>query len=662
VAEVRKTRRPVPPTTGGRLLRVSLITLLSGGLIACLLLFDRTRIERDEQRRRADSAEERLARSEARRILLEARIARLSDPALALALSLLAVERWPEASFGAAAVALEALESCHETRTLLGHRGAVVAVAYSPDGGEIVTGSRDRTARLWDPRTGRALAVLEGHTSPVTSVSFSGDGSLVLTSAPDGTARLFRAETAECLRIIDSGAPIVRSSIDGDGNIETVAEGGERRRFDLQGREIGAPAEGALPPRREERYRVVPREDSRAYLVPTDGKGKRRDLRGHVAPILCWAVSPTGREVVTGSEDLTARVWSVRPLQELERLILGDADPETLRQVGFSFDGTTVLLVAQDGRTEVFSLESGRLRTTIDLEGPFDLLEISPHAERVILGQDGFSPLLVSGVSGESLASLGRDAPVRDACFTPKGDHVVITSARRIRIHRASDGAPVREHVLPEPLEGEDASAWSAHVDPEDRWLVVGTENGTLLLDAMTFATVRTLNDLPARRVRFLADGRTVLVAGESWAGLVDVETTEIRGYCAGQFLKVACTPDGSRLLTLSWEDPDLMSGDDASARLWDVDAGKVLLRIPPPHDGGFLDAGFDPGGQAIVLVEQDGDGSVSIRALPGDPLGYARFALPRALTPAELQVRDLLPAGEMERYRQSWQESLSPR
>ena len=80
-----------------------------------------------------------------------------------------------------------------------GPSGAVEAVAFSPDGKTVLTGSDDRTARLWDAATGRPLGLTLTHQGEVVAVAFSPDGKTVLTGSMDKTARLWDAATGRPL-------------------------------------------------------------------------------------------------------------------------------------------------------------------------------------------------------------------------------------------------------------------------------------------------------------------------------------------------------------------------------------------------------------------------------------------------------------------------------
>ena len=78
-------------------------------------------------------------------------------------------------------------------QTLLGHDNVVTAVAFSVDGKRIVSGSWDRTLKVWDADTGQETLTLKGHRSEVSSVAFSGDGKRLVSGSNDKTAKVWDA-------------------------------------------------------------------------------------------------------------------------------------------------------------------------------------------------------------------------------------------------------------------------------------------------------------------------------------------------------------------------------------------------------------------------------------------------------------------------------------
>jgi WD40 repeat protein len=70
----------------------------------------------------------------------------------------------------------------------------ILAVAFSPDGKTLATGS-ERRLRLWDVATAQQRAVYEGHEAPITSIAFAPDGKTLFTASADTTALVWDLST-----------------------------------------------------------------------------------------------------------------------------------------------------------------------------------------------------------------------------------------------------------------------------------------------------------------------------------------------------------------------------------------------------------------------------------------------------------------------------------
>src|SRR5258706_300063 len=83
---------------------------------------------------------------------------------------------------------------------LTGHAQGVPSVAYSPDGRHIISGSTDHTIRIWDAKTGAAVGdPLKGHTGPVSSVAYSPDGRHIISGSYDRKIRIWDAKTGAAI-------------------------------------------------------------------------------------------------------------------------------------------------------------------------------------------------------------------------------------------------------------------------------------------------------------------------------------------------------------------------------------------------------------------------------------------------------------------------------
>ena len=178
--------------------------------------------------------------------------------------------------------------------------GPIWAVAFDPTGKLIASGSKDKTARVWNARTGSAIGASMRHDGPVLTVAFDRKGELVATGSQDKTARLWDARTGEPVsKVMYHNGPVTAVAFSPtDEVLVTVSQDKTARLWDARtGQPIGKPM----------------RHDDVVNTVAFD---------------------PAGGRVVTGSEDNTARLWDARtgqsigkPMEHLNGVLAVAFDP-----------------------------------------------------------------------------------------------------------------------------------------------------------------------------------------------------------------------------------------------------------------------------------------------------------------------------------------------
>ena len=101
-------------------------------------------------------------------------------------------------------------ESGEVVRTLNGHTENIFSVSFSPDGKYVVSGSRDKSVKIWSTESGEVVRTLgevvrtlNGHTDDVWSVSFSPDGKYVVSGSDDKSVKIWSTESGEVVRTLN---------------------------------------------------------------------------------------------------------------------------------------------------------------------------------------------------------------------------------------------------------------------------------------------------------------------------------------------------------------------------------------------------------------------------------------------------------------------------
>jgi WD40 repeat protein len=478
-------------------------------------------------------------------------------------------ERWvrQEAAVGA--------EDRTLLRVLVGHTEGVLSVAFSPDGKQVLTGSYDQTARLWDAKTGHALQVLAGHTNWVWSVAFSPDGKQVLTGSADRTARLWNAETGQVLRVLTGHTSRVRGvAFSPDGKqVLTGSDDQTARLWDAETGLVLRVLEGHTNEVKSVAFspdgkQVLTGSLDRSARLWDAGTGQVLRLLGHNGSVMSVAFSRDGKRVLTGSGDQSARLWDTKSGQAL-RVLKGHTNEVT--SVAFSHDGKRVLTGSTDKSARLWDTKSGKeLRELLGHNGPVLSVAFSPDGKRMLTGSWDFLVWLWDAMTGKKLRMLaGHSDEVTSVAFSPDGKRVLTGSLdRTARLWDAETG-----QVLPR---------------------LRGVETGQVLRVLEGHAD-------SVMSVAFSRDGKRLLTgSSDQTARLWDAESGKELWLLVGHtkmVTTVAFSPDGKRVLTGSW---------DGTARLWDAESGKELWLLVG-HTNEVMKVVFSSDGKLIVTADYAG-------------------------------------------------------
>ena len=293
--------------------------------------------------------------------------------------------------------------------TLTGHSDQVNAVAISPDGQKITSGSDDQSIKIWNLNTGQALRTLKGHSSWVYSVAISPDGQSLVSGSKDQTIKVWNLNTGEELRTFKAHT----------GYVNSVAISRDAQKI----------ASGSYD------------KTIKVWNLKT---GQVSTLTGHSREVLSVAISPDGQKLASGSADRTIKVWNLNTGKELHTLTGHSGD---VNSIAISPEGQELASVSDDKTIKVWNLNTGRqIRTLTGHSADVNSVAYSPRTptanspdnQKIATGSDDKTIKVWNLITGEELATLkGHSAPVWSVAFSPDGQTLVSGSAdKTIKIWR----------------------------------------------------------------------------------------------------------------------------------------------------------------------------------------------------------------------------------
>jgi eukaryotic-like serine/threonine-protein kinase len=237
--------------------------------------------------------------------------------------------------------------------------GMIFAVAWSPDGSCIASGSWDKTVQVWNALTGKPIRTYRGHFTSVPAVSWSPDGTYIASASVDGTVQVWEAATGIRLQTFHGHESYVYAlTWSPDGT--RIASGGNDRKVHIWNAATGE-------------------------VLLTYEK--------HVSEVITVVWSPNGTCIASGSSiyEGNIQIWDTATGIQVQ---VYEGHSGNVKAVSWSPDSTRIASASTDRTVQVWYASTGS-----------HIWTYSGHSDQVNTVQ--WSP------DGSRIASAGRDTTVQ---------------------------------------------------------------------------------------------------------------------------------------------------------------------------------------------------------------------------------------------------------
>ena len=316
------------------------------------------------------------------------------------------------------------------------------------------------------------------------------------------------------------------------------------------------------------------------------------------------AFSPDGQQILTASDDHTAKLWRTRDGQLLATL---RGHKDKISYARFSPDGQHIVTASADHTARVWNAADGRLVAI--LQGHTDVVwgpQFSPDSQRIVTASSDHTARVWTAADGRLLATLqGHTDVVAHAEFSADGQRIVTASwDHTARLWSSAD------YTLVTSLEGHSARISSVGFSPDGRRVVTASPDGTARVwasaDGRLLAILR--HGGAVSSATFSPEGLRIATTGfdhniRVWNSTSGHLLATLQGH-TGMVLHLTFSPDGRRILTDS---------ADSTARVWNSFDGRLLATLDAPerpsikfqgsHGEIPWDSAFSPDGQLVATA-----------------------------------------------------------
>ena len=395
-----------------------------------------------------------------------------------------------------------------EPLTLRRHTNEPTELAFSPDGKILASGGADRRVQLWNTMTGKPIGACTGHLSDIEALAFSPDGKTLASGSSDGTVRFWNTQTAEPLltRITGHIASLEAATFLKDSaTVVSVGYNG-----------------------------IITHWNLTAFQKTTLQTNRTLEIAGFRGWYLDLALSSDGTKLVSfGTESLLPEPWSDSVLR-LTDVSTGRelmSIPGSASDLTFSPDGKIVAGTHSD-TIRLWNTETGNtfdislLDPNVDPEEQhrpsIRTLEFSPDGRRLAGGTMGGDVRMWDTETGEALTSFFMEEPptdhryrdpIMDVAFSSDSSLVAVGSMKKLRLL-----GNLKQIGLKEISYGPEGWGNTLRFSPDDTVLVIGLiQSGGIEIWDLTTGEKRTTLQGHTNEVQTLSfspDGKTLMSSG----------------------------------------------------------------------------------------------------------------------------------------------------